>query len=161
MKRFLCIIIFLFIAGLSFAEDAFITLLPWNYTKKEVMNDFMAKGWSTRADDFLHFYPVNQNIYYHNKLIKVKEVYFSFNDDGSVQSQNISLDTNYTLSVAFMGLMSVLIGDSTILSAQNYEKENDIDYFTYDGQLLDCDSHYVIMGKEDFYMLFLSYRSFR
>lgn len=151
---------FVFIAGLSFAEDAFITLLPWNYTKKEVLNDFMAKGWSTRSDDFLYFYPVNQNVYYHNKLIKVKEVYFSFNKDGSIQSQNISVDTNCTLPVAYMALMSVLIGDSSILYDQNYEKENNIDYFTYEGHLLDCDSHYIIMGQNDFYMIFLSYRNF-
>ena len=160
MKRLLLVLTFLLVSGFSFAQDYGFKLFPWNTSGKEITQLLLSSGWTCRTDNtFIYFSPGDQNYFYHNKLLKIKEYFFSLNSDGTISSQNFTVDYDYTLPVAFMSLLSAITDDNCTLYSNNYETENNMDYFTYEAHLQDCDAVYIIYGHDDYYMMTLSYRN--
>ena len=158
MKRLLLVLTFLLVSGFSFAQDYGFELFSWNTSAKDVTKTLLSSGWTCRTDDtFIYFSPENMNVYYHNKLIKVKEFFFSFDSNYNLTTQNIRTDIDFSSTTAFMALLSTLQDDKALLNNNEYENTNNINYFTYDATLSDCDAHYVIMGQEAYLMAF-SYR---
>ena len=161
MKRLLLVLTFLFFAGFSFAQDYGFKLFPWDSSGKEITKLLLSNGWTCHTDKtFIYFTPGNQNYYYHNKLLKIKEFFFSVNKDGTLSSQNFTFDNDYTLPIAFMSLLSAITDDNCTLYSNDYEESDNIQHFTYKAHLQDCEGVYVIFGRDDYYMLTLSYRNF-
>lgn len=162
MKRFLCIIIFLFIAGLSFADEYSIKRFSWDAPYKEVMSYYISNGWSMRLEDnFVHFdAPTKNDYFYINRLLKVTSVFFSFDSDGNLTSQNICCDNEYNLTGAFMAMLSASIEDGCVYYDQDYTKaDNGVYNIYYYARLSDCNINYAIVGKDELYMLFICYNS--
>ena len=159
MKKIIAILFACLISFTCFAEDNFLKLLPWNMSKKEVLQHYLTNGWSFYVDDnnhFLHFKPVRKDVYYLNKLIAVDDIAYAFDTDDTIYSQIISVDQDFKLDVAFFALTTVFIGDKAILTNYKYE-EDDIDNISYDAILPDCKAMYYITGKSDLYIVHLCY----
>ena len=159
MKRFLAILSLLFTFTFAFADEYGFALWDWNTNNKTILQYFLSNGWSVSVDEednFYHFRPVKDDFYYNNKLLKVAEFFCSFKSDGTLSSQNIYIDRNFSLSTALFTLLSIATDDNALLYQHDYPKEP-YSTFTYHAHLKECDSTYVIAGQNDDYILMLSY----
>lgn len=159
MKKLLfCLILFISLNSV-FAEDFKLKLQSWDMTKKEVLSYYLSNGWSFYIDEtnhFLHFKPINKNVYYYNKLLPVNDISFVFKSDDTIYTQIISIDQTFKLEVAYFALSTVLIGDKSILTDYEYD-EGEIDNISYNAILPDCQAMYYITGKNDLYMVHFCY----
>lgn len=160
MKKILVFLFTLFVSlNFAFADDNYLTLLPWDMTKKEVVTHYLSNGWSFYIDDnnhFLHFKPVNKEVYYHNKLIPVNDIAYVFNADDTIYTQIISIAQDFKLDVAFFALTTILIDDRSILNDYKFD-EGEVDNISYNAILPDCKAMYYITGKNDLYIVHLCY----
>ena len=160
MKRFLFTITFLLFTCSSFAAEYSIKLFSWDSTYKEVTSYFMSNGWSMKLEDnLLHFdAPSKDDYFFINKLLKIKNVFFAFDTEGNIVAQSYTLDNDYQLSTAFMALLSAAINDSAVFYKQEYVQQNGLNNFYYYAHLPDnIDVNFMIVGKDDYYLLCISY----
>lgn len=160
MKKIFCLFLTLLISAAVFAEDYAIKKFTWDKNYSDVISFFVNIEWSMRVDkqtQFVYFTPVKDNFFYQNKLLKIKEMFFSFDSAGNMTSQNITLDNGYSLPTAYMACISTSIVDNATFYDQTYENSEGIDNLYYYLHLADCNALYAIVGKDTYYMLFLSY----
>lgn len=144
----------------AFATDYAMKKFEWGTTYDDILSFFLKNEWSMRIDketSFVHFTPVKDDYYLNNKLLKVSEVFFSFDKNKKMISQCYQLDNQYSIAAAFMALLSASINDSSTFYDQKYESKDGIDTIYYYSHLPDCNSYSVIIGKDNYYMLFLNY----
>lgn len=160
MKKLFLVLVLNVLCLSAFATDYAMKKFEWSSTYDDILNYFLKNEWSLRIDketNFVHFTPVKDDYYLENKLLKVTEVFFSFDKNKKMLSQCYQLDNSYSISGAFMALMSVAINDGAVFYDQKYENNEGIDNLYYYTKIPDCNSYYVIIGKENYYMLFLNY----
>lgn len=162
MKRLLLVLVLLFVAGTSFAENYGFELYPWDTPAVEIVNTLMSNGFSVKAENGLIIFgsPDKNDFFYHNNLLKIKQYLITIDSDKKINSQSFYLDNNYTLEIAFMALLSLITEDKSTLYAQDYEEADGINTFTYSAHLSNCDATYVIHGRDDYYILSVSYKNF-
>lgn len=160
MKKLLSVILCLFITTAFFAEDYAIKLFPWNKKYSEIVSFYMDLGWSMKYDkesNYVTFTPEGDNFFYQNKLLKIKNMFFSFDKSGNIISQNITLDNGYSLNTAYMACITTAMVDSAVFYNQTYQNTDGIDNLYHYLHLDNCNAMYAIVGQDDYYMLFLSY----
>lgn len=161
MKKIFCFLLTLFICTNIFAEDYGIRLFSWDKNYSDIISFYIDHGWTVRLDKesgFVYFTPVNDNYFYDNKLLKIKDMFFSFDDKGNITSQNMSLEKIYSLDVAFMACIATSIVDEASFYDQEYNDDNNMDHFYFSLHLADCEGLYAVIGNDASYMMFLSYR---
>lgn len=111
-------------------------------------------------DNLIHFdVPSNDNYYFQNKLLKIKSVVLGFDKDKNIVAQTFMFDNDYSLSTAFMAMLSAAVNDSVSFYKQDYEKQNNgVDNLYYYARLPDnTETTFILIGKDDYYMFCISY----
>ena len=154
MKR---IIIFLFLICLSASAFADIfTLIPWNTSKEEVINQFLQDNWSIETDKStgdITFIPPKDNIYYYGEEIKNVMIHF---ENNSIYSQTIGFAYYYPEDKVFSVILHMMAKDNAKIVSEKRTLD-DLYQYQYKAELTTCNSFYLIVGKNNKMIIAVGY----
>lgn len=156
MKRF-CVILLLFFSVFSLsAED--IDLLKWDTKAKEVLNHYLKNGWSVSVGEdskFIDFKHHDKIVNYHQYAVDTVSLMFSGDD---IVLQQFVLNDHFTLANGLTSILNLMTMDKAQLYDWRYSDDG-IENFYYHTIVNNAKASYILVGQDDFYIIFVVYYS--